>query len=367
MASTILFKRSNTSGNDAYTGFLGEVTIDTQARKLRVHDGVQVGGFVVSNMDDLNAVVDRIDGLQISDIAGLEDALAAINARLDTLETNYIKKDGSVAFTGNVDAGNNQIKNVAYPNLQTDGANKQYVDDEISSLGNVFSYEGDVNAGAEATPFDLSTLGETGAGSYYSIATAGWVTDGAATDPKVEYVNVNDSIVFNTVGSYKVVDNTNSEISGTTDFISVSGNPDTGYTVDVHQTFKGRLTAIESDTVYGVTGNAPITVNNTDPQNPIIDIDNVTQTADGAMSKEDKVKIDGIEANAQVNTVTSVNGYVGAVNLVKSDVGLNNVDNYATANVTESTDGNSTSRFVTPQGVRNFVEDGTYTIDGGTF
>lgn len=45
-----------------------------------------------------------------------------------------------------------------------------------------------------------------------------------------------------------------------------------------------------------------------------------------------QTKLNGIEANAQVNTVTSVAGKQGAVTLVKGDVGLSNVDNTSDAN-----------------------------------
>lgn len=41
----------------------------------------------------------------------------------------------------------------------------------------------------------------------------------------------------------------------------------------------------------------------------------------------EKTKLSGIQAGAQVNTVTSVASKTGAVTLVKADVGLNNVDN----------------------------------------
>jgi hypothetical protein len=41
---------------------------------------------------------------------------------------NWIKKDGSVAFTGNADIGNNRIINLATPSSGTDAANKNYVD-----------------------------------------------------------------------------------------------------------------------------------------------------------------------------------------------------------------------------------------------
>lgn len=63
-----------------------------------------------------------------------------------------------------------------------------------------------------------------------------------------------------------------------------------------------------------------------------------TEALDGFMSKEDKVKLNGIETSAQVNTITSVAGKVGDVTLTKSDVGLSNVDNTSDINKPISTD-----------------------------
>lgn len=48
-----------------------------------------------------------------------------------------------------------------------------------------------------------------------------------------------------------------------------------------------------------------------------------------AFTDAEKTKLSGIQAGAQVNTVTSVAGKTGAVTLVKGDVGLGNVDNTA--------------------------------------
>ena len=50
-----------------------------------------------------------------------------------------------------------------------------------------------------------------------------------------------------------------------------------------------------------------------------------------------KSKLDGVEAGAQVNTVTSVAGKTGGVTLAKGDVGLGNVDNTSDANKPVST------------------------------
>ncbi len=62
-----------------------------------------------------------------------------------------------------------------------------------------------------------------------------------------------------------------------------------------------------------------------------------TTTAAGVMSSTDKTKLNGIEAGAQVNKVTSVAGKTGAVILSKSDVGLGNVNNTSDANKPIST------------------------------
>ena len=60
-------------------------------------------------------------------------------------------------------------------------------------------------------------------------------------------------------------------------------------------------------------------------------------TVDGRDVATDGTKLDGIEALAQVNDVDSVAGKTGVVTLVRSDVGLGNVDNTSDANKPVST------------------------------
>jgi hypothetical protein len=44
----VLHKRGNTVQNNNYTGVAGEITIDTQAKTLRIHDGTTVGGNIIT-------------------------------------------------------------------------------------------------------------------------------------------------------------------------------------------------------------------------------------------------------------------------------------------------------------------------------
>ena len=48
MPTVIQFRRGTTAQNDAFLGANGEITIDTQLHTVRLHDGVTVGGFVIS-------------------------------------------------------------------------------------------------------------------------------------------------------------------------------------------------------------------------------------------------------------------------------------------------------------------------------
>ena len=53
--------------------------------------------------------------------------------------------------------------------------------------------------------------------------------------------------------------------------------------------------------LQSISGNAPISVDNTDPAHPEINISLATDTDDGAMSSQDKAKLDGITAGAEPN------------------------------------------------------------------
>lgn len=53
----IPFLRGTTAQNNAYRGADGEITIDTQKRTLRLHDGVVIGGEVLLTQSDLDQFV----------------------------------------------------------------------------------------------------------------------------------------------------------------------------------------------------------------------------------------------------------------------------------------------------------------------
>jgi hypothetical protein len=46
--SSLQLKRGTTAKNNAYTGLAGEITLDTQANAIRIHNGTTPGGQLVS-------------------------------------------------------------------------------------------------------------------------------------------------------------------------------------------------------------------------------------------------------------------------------------------------------------------------------
>lgn len=94
-----------------------------------------------------------ISTAQIRDGA-ITNAKVAAGAAIATSKladsANFIFKDGSVAFTGNVDAGNNKVVNVTTPSSSSDAATKGYVDTQISSVTSLFTSKGTVRVATTA-------------------------------------------------------------------------------------------------------------------------------------------------------------------------------------------------------------------------
>jgi hypothetical protein len=84
-----------------------------------------------------------IAGRQIRDGAITNSKIAA-GAAIDSSKladgSNFVKKDGTVALTGNLSAGNNKVTTLATPTDSGDAATKGYVDTQISSLPSAYKY-----------------------------------------------------------------------------------------------------------------------------------------------------------------------------------------------------------------------------------
>lgn len=54
MTRVLQLRRGSTENNDAFTGMPGEITMDTDKKTLRIHDGKTLGGFEMARLDDIS-------------------------------------------------------------------------------------------------------------------------------------------------------------------------------------------------------------------------------------------------------------------------------------------------------------------------
>lgn len=96
------------------------------------------------------------------------DAAAAIATSKLTDGANFIKRDGSVAMTGNLDLGNQKIVNVQAPSSPNDVTNKTYVDTAVANAAQAFSMKTPAMAASTANV----TISNPGTASFDGVTLA---------------------------------------------------------------------------------------------------------------------------------------------------------------------------------------------------
>lgn len=186
-----------------------------------------------------------------------EAADLVLTNNLATEVTNRIAGDATNAAAITTEASVREAADtVLQSNITTEEtariAGDAALSDRIDALGNAFNYVGVLVGGANVgSATDLTALPVDGKnpGDYYKVTTAGYFNDGTTTF----YKNVGDGLVWNLYGEMDSIDNTNSQVQGTTNEISVTGTTDTGYIVAIDAAFSGRITTLETDLAAEVT------------------------------------------------------------------------------------------------------------------
>jgi len=95
MATTIQFRRGNTAANDAFTGAEGELSYDTSAKKIRIHDGSTAGGKTMAAEEDVGAIV--LTELDAALDTEIPPAIAAAIATLTAADLAFAPAGGIAA------------------------------------------------------------------------------------------------------------------------------------------------------------------------------------------------------------------------------------------------------------------------------
>lgn len=100
---SIQFLRGSEAANDAYTGPVGSLTIDTDNMNIRVHDGSTAGGFVIANISETGAVV-SVSATSPIQIGGtVEQPVVSIQAAT-TSQDGYMSSADKAKLNG-IEAG----------------------------------------------------------------------------------------------------------------------------------------------------------------------------------------------------------------------------------------------------------------------
>ena len=154
----VLFKRGNTAQNAAYTGINGEITVDTQAKTLRVHDGVTTGGNIVT----AGAMASYIptDPTITSIQANITAANAAISA-ITGIDTSLLANAATQQTQIDLLNSNVAAANAAIINLQSNAGTQATGIDTVNA--NIGAYQTYANA-----TFGTSNYGNANVSSYLS-------------------------------------------------------------------------------------------------------------------------------------------------------------------------------------------------------
>jgi len=134
MPTQVQFRRGNTAQNDAFTGAVGEITYDTAAKALRLHDGSTAGGTAVGALTSLASNI-----IPISDnvytlgnatnrfatlfLAGNTIVLGGLTIRDSGATIQVLDSANNIILSGNTNAGSvgSTTSNVTIGNLTVQG------------------------------------------------------------------------------------------------------------------------------------------------------------------------------------------------------------------------------------------------------
>lgn len=117
-----------------YTDIVDNLTTSDSKRPLSAKQGVEIKKSVdnlrLSTTESLSSMEQDIEALGLS-INGAKNSADSAHTAAEAAQTTADSKvapDGTVAMTADFDMGDNRVLNVADPEEETDGVNKQYVD-----------------------------------------------------------------------------------------------------------------------------------------------------------------------------------------------------------------------------------------------
>ena len=282
MATQVQYRRGTDSQNAAFTGALGEITVDTTNGTLRVHDGITAGGSNIATVSYVTAQISALSSNSITD--GTSNVRVYANGNVATsvagtanvllVQSSGVLITGNLSVTGNATLSGNilgdRIQNgTTTIDIQTANGNANI---SVAGTTNVAvfastgafitgvnSVSGNIDGGNLRTAGLISATGAiTGAaitGASLTVSTgnitggnlilSGAIIDSAQLDIQTSAANANVVITPNGTGNLNV-----------TTGVSITGNVTAG---NIYGTL--RTAAQTSITSVGTLSSLAVTAN----------------------------------------------------------------------------------------------------------
>ena len=182
MAVQVQWRRGTTAQNNAFTGALGEVTVDTDLDVLRVHDGSTAGGFALvgttATQTITNKTITIVGNLTTAGITPTANATSNIG-NVGAYYSNIFAVTYNVGTGGIVNAGANATGNIGssttyFNTIFAKATSAQYADlaeryqaDAEYPVGTVLVFGGDYEVTESTKDHDTAIAGVVSAEPAY--------------------------------------------------------------------------------------------------------------------------------------------------------------------------------------------------------
>ena len=142
MATQVQYRRGTTAQNNGFTGALGEITVDTTAGTLRVHDGINAGGSNIATVAYVDGAISSLSADSISNGTSTVKVVSSGGNVIANVGGSTVATVSSigVAVTGNISATNT----ITAKDINSTGADlaEKYLADAAYPVGTVLVFGG---------------------------------------------------------------------------------------------------------------------------------------------------------------------------------------------------------------------------------
>lgn len=177
MAIQVQIRRGTTSENNAFTGASGEITCDTEAHTLRIHDGTTAGGFIV---DQSANVVHKAGAETITGAKSFSGGNDATGPGSSSISITGVNTETGVEHYKEISFSDSNNKRIGVLRALKDTSDKRNVKIGVVDSDNVWRNGITIQCAADGTNSNVFLDSHPAASSATGdkvVPTTGWIND----------------------------------------------------------------------------------------------------------------------------------------------------------------------------------------------